>query len=71
MPIVEENKIGVEIDNTIEIIVDTQEQTITEEINHVPIATQKLSWWRTCFVWIWDKLTSCCSCKKSSSTQSS
>jgi hypothetical protein len=49
-PIVSENTVGIDVEGVVQIVVNTAEQTITEEIEGVPVATQSLGWWSRIFL---------------------
>jgi len=56
-PIVEDHEFGINIICIdVQIVVDTETQMVTEEFNHVPVASQPLKTWIT---WIWTYLLCC------------
>lgn len=60
-PIIEDGKIGVNIDDKVEIIVDLSGNTVTEEIAGVSLGTQTFDFWSSCFSSV---SSFCCKCKK-------
>ena len=48
-PIYHDHEIGIDIDDVVQIVIDTDTQTVVEEINHVKVASQPLRSWFTCW----------------------
>ena len=55
-PIAKDHEFGINIEDVVQIVVDTETQMVTEEINHVPVASQPLKRWTT---WLWNCLLCC------------
>ena len=54
-----QHQFGVDIDHVVQIVVDTDTLTVTEEIGHIPVATQSMASWEMWMTKTWESMCSC------------